>query len=1125
MLDSFASFFGDYEKAERIITEYLTSFQFGLSQRDLATRSDNGQLLQQLQIIENQEREKKLVLQHQIQDKINSLREILRTVDDMERSMDEPRYHRFKHTNWSRDQHTNVNQHRSRQEINAQVDETIKSIEKITHSKMPKTIAAICGFFNPSFRHDAYRQIAEKRDRLEQMIVNAEYDIHAASAQLQAEIAQATMTQLAALQAQKTQMDAQRAASNNHYFTELKKLLLNGLEEVFCGDSIYGRAHSSFEFYTAEYLAPSEGHDPLDECFLLGISPQRINVSDDGTLDHFLTTILKDGLYANGSILLPIGLKRYYPRPICVTYQSNLNSGIYPLFANYAIQLLNLHKDVGISVYLVDCSNLGAKYSEFTSIDGNDEDKRVNIIRTAEELESVLDSLSEYIIESNTRYLRNEYSSIEEYNRNSSTKREIRLLFISNITELHSNENLSTLQTILRNGDRCGVHTFVAISNDEYQVSGVISQSRVTLISSLMEQCDRFCMSSDGSLSFGNGLPQLIAPPQIQQSIVTTILNEAVSSSRTPSIIPFADQTILEEEFFSYKCDKAIDIPIGLDQQGNEYVIHLNKDAAYMLVGGNPSCGKSSLLHTIILQCITRYSPDDLELYLADLKDGSEFDTYAQRGIKSIKAILNDAESDIASSFLQFIKSSVEMRLEQFSQIETASGKLVRNIEQFYEVNNEGHYSPHIPRMLLIIDEFQSLYNSSRETGEITNWLVRMCRTVGIYIIMASQRVQADSSAVANSFGHQTKEYFIYRGVMKLPFSGAREIMSEHCSDTNRENPAIRKAQILKTGQIIINPNMGATEEDNTLVQCYYPSNEIISSICECIVHSQGMHSGTILNSEKAVSTNILSCSNTSGIIIGESNRLFYDVCNPNTDVFRDNYSVSIDHSIVHRLIVLGNDKRVSASIITSCIYEVAQERPNDFILNVLAKPDEVSSIFPIDLLPFSLAVSTDVSTFLQNAHDALTDGHYLFNVIVSPYNYEGLAQDAFSDPPEEVVQLQQLWNKQGTFTIIVSDQISRIKDNCAYCDSDIPYRIISVGNLASIRAAMTLDAAEKINESPYNTIRPSVIKAYYYNKQTDKCGRCRLFNPTDVLRLIPKQETHDAQNHDDTGYAGLTGN
>lgn len=1125
MLDSFASFFCDYERVEKIITEYITSFQFGLSQRETATRTDNGQLLQQLQSIENQEREKKLTLQHQIQERISSLREILQTVDDMERGMDEPRYHRFKHNSWMRDNNTSMNPPRSREEINTQVNETIKSIERITHSKMPKAIASICGFFNPTFRHDAYRQIAEKRDQLEQMIVAAEYDIHAASAQLQAEIAQATMSQLSALQAQKAQMDAQRAATNSRYFTKLKELLLNGLEEVFCEDSIYGRAHSTFESYTNQYLMPSDDSSISEQCFLLGISPQRISASDDGTLDHFLTAILKDGLYAEGTILLPVGLKAYYPRPICITYQSNLNSSIYPLFSNYAIQLLNLHKNVGISVYLVDCSNLGAKYSDFTAINGNDEDKRINIIRTTDELKATLDSLSEYIIESNTRYLRNEYSSIEEYNEASSTKREIRLLFISNVTELNSNDYLSTLQTILRNGERCGVHTFIAVSNDEYQVSGVITQSRVSLISSLMEQCDRFCMSANGSFSFGNGLPQLIAPPQIPQAVLTEVLNQTVSSSHTPSIIAFADYMIDEADFFSYKCDKSIDIPVGIGQQGNEYVLHLNKDAAYMLVGGNPSCGKSSLLHTIILQCITRYSPDDLELYLADLKDGSEFDTYAQRGIKSIKAILNDAESDIASSFLQFIKSSVEMRLEQFSQIETASGKLVRNIEQFYEVNNEGHYLPHIPRMLLIIDEFQSLYNSSRETGEITNWLVRMCRTVGIYIIMASQRVQADSSTVANSFGHQTKEYFIYRGVMKLPFSGAREIMSEHCSDTNRENPAIRKAQILKTGQIIINPNMGATEEDNTLVQCYYPSNEIISSICERIVHSQGMHSGTILNSEKAVSTNILSCSNTAGIIIGESNRLFYDVCNPNTDVFRDNYFVSIDHSIVHRLIVLGNDKRVSASIITSCIYKVAQERPNDFILNVLAKPDEVSSIFPVDLSPFSLAVSTDVSTFLQNAHDALTDGHYLFNVIVSPYNYEGLAQDAFSDPPDEVVQFQQLWNKQGTFTIIVSDQISRIKDNCAYCDSDIPYRIISVGNLAGIRAAMTLDAAEKINESPYNTIRPSVIKAYYYNKQTDKCGRCRLFNPTDVLRLIPKQETHAAQNHDDTGYAGLTGN
>lgn len=1124
MIDSFAAFFTDYEKAEKIITEYTTSFQFGLSQHNLSTQTDNGQLLQQLQSIENQEREKKLTLQHQIQERISSLREVLRSVDDMERSMDEPRYQRFKQNNWTRVQDDNEGHHRTRQEINTQVNETIKSIERITQSRMPKAIAAICGFFNPSFRHDAYRKIAENRDQLEQMIVAAEYDIHAASAQLQAEITNSTMSQLAALQAQKAQLDAQRAASNSRYFTKLKKLLLDGLEDIFCGDSVYGRAHSVFSTYANRYLSVSEDEDISDDSFVLGISPQRFIVSDDGTLDRYLSTILSDGLYAEGTLLLPVGLKKYYPRPICVTYSSNLNAGVYPLFANYAIQLMNLLKDAGVSIYLADCSNLGAMYSGFTVIDGEDEDKRINIIRTTDELKSTLDCLSDYIIESNTKYLRNEYTSVEEYNSSSPVKREIRLLFISNITELASSECVDVLQSILRNGERCGVHSFIAVSNDEYQVSGVITQSRVTKISSLIELCDRICMSSNGALSFGNGLPQLIAPPQIMQSVVENVLKQTVSSARTLMELSFVEHMIRKESLFTYKCDKSIDIPIGLDSQGNEYVIHLNREAAYMLVGGNPSCGKSSLLHTIILQCITRYSPDDLELYLADLKDGSEFDTYAQRGIKMIKAVLNDAESEIASSFLQFIKASVEMRLEQFSQLEAASGKIVRNIEQFYEVNNESHYLPHIPRMLLIIDEFQSLYNSSRETGEITNWLVRMCRTVGIHIIMASQRVQADTSAVSNSFGYQTKEFFVYRGVMKLPFSGAREIMSEHCSDTNRENPALKRAQILKTGQIIINPNMGATEADNDQIQCYYPDNDTISSICDQIADQQGRCMGTILNSESAVSVRLLSDETAVGIVIGESNKLFYDACNPNTDAFHDNFYVSIDPEVVHRILVLGNDTRVASSVVMSVIYRISREHPNNFIVNALGTSEKITGIFTNETPPFSLNATTDVSSFLQSAHSAFTNGQFLINVMVSPYSYDELVQDAYSDATDSVVELQRIWDREGALTIVIADQINRVKDNCSYCDSDIPYRIISVGNLASIRAAMTIDAAEKITESPYNTIRPSVIKAYYYNRQTDKFGRCRLFNPAEVLRLIPSQARmpHD---HCNEGYAGLTGN
>ena len=1122
MISSFAQFFSEYEEFDRIVSEYSTSYQYGLSQSAAAQQSADGAILQQIQSLETQDRERKLAIQHQVQVQISQLRNILLAVDDMEHSMDEPRYHRFKQNNWHRNSRAPGHRRHTRDDINTQVDETIKAIKRITNSKMPKSLAAICSFFNPVFRHDSYRKIAEQRDQLEQMIVAAENDIHAQSAQTQREITQATLAQLNQIQAVKNRADAERSANNTRYFTQLKKLLLDGLERTFCGQNIYSNAHSEFSAFSTRYLA-AQTETTLPSAMLAGLATQMVDVADDGTLDHFLKSILKDGMYADKSILLPITLQKYFTRPICVTYQADQNSSVFPLFMNYATQLLDLYRDEGVALYFVDCTNLGANCAEFTSVSGQDEDKRINVIRTPEALKEALDTMSDYIIESNTQYLKNEYRSIEEYNQDANMKREVRLLFICNLSEVKSSELENKLLSILRNGSRCGVHSFVAISSEEYQVSNTIMQSRVTTVSSMIDLCDRIFMGTNGSLSFGNGLPEIIAPPQIQSDIVQSILNKTVKSKQAMAIIPFEEHAIPFDRYFTETCFDAIRIPIGLTPQGDEYCITLNKDAAYMLVGGNPSCGKSSLIHTIVLQCLTRYAPENLELYLADLKDGSEFDVYAQRGVKAVKAVLDDSEPDIAASYLRFIESTVNIRIKTFEKLTHLSGQIVKNIEQFYAVNNQGHYLPNMPRILLIVDEFQSLYNSSRETGEITNWLVRMCRTVGIFIIMASQRAQGDATAVANSFGSQTKEYFVYRGIMKLPYSGAREIMSEHCSDTNRENTAIRKAQLLKTGQIIINSNMGATEEENQLVQCYYPSSAVISTICEKLIDCQGQQKGIILNSESETAFDRNAIDSIPGITFGESNHLYHDICHENADPFRDSYYVSLDHTAVNRLLVLGNDKRVPASVVLSIARKLIQEHQGNFIINFLGGETDYENLIGQRLQNISAQRTDDITTFLQQIEDATNADCYILNVLVRPHEHEQLRYEAFSDPSEEVNKLRMLWNQNTTFTVVIEDGYSSIKNDCTYCDADIPCRVISVGNLAGIQSAMTLNAAEKVSDSPFNTIRPNVIKAYYYNKQSDKCGRLRLFNPNDIS--IETLSTSPHYPGFDTNYAGLTGN
>ena len=514
---------------------------------------------------------------------------------------------------------------------------------------------------------------------------------------------------------------------------------------------------------------------------------------------------------------------------------------------------------------------------------------------------------------------------------------------------------------------------------------------------------------------------------------------------------------------------------------------------------------------------------------MADLKDGSEFDTYVHKGVKSVKVVLDDSEPDISASFLNFIKSNVEMRLERFGQLGQLSGEIVRNIEQFYQVNNTQHLVEHIPRMLVIIDEFQSLYNSSRENGEITNWLVRMCRTVGIYIIMASQRAQGDASSVANSFGSQTKEYFIYRVMFKLPYSGAREIMSENCSDTNRENPALRRAQTLKNGQIIINPNMGATEEDNQIVQCYYPDNDTISSLCSTVVEAQGSEQGIILNSEATIQLDMSRYSNQPHYIIGESNRLYYDSCNKNTDVFCDDNVVSLNSSIVRQLIACGTDPRVMGSCFWALLIKQATEHSGNIRVCILANQSTLAWLQIPGGLQDKFFITESTDEFSTKVKKSRAQNTFVYAVVVNPYSYEDLQKDDFSSASDIVQELMKCWKDKYVFMLFLADSMKKIKDDCSYIEAEIPYRIISVGNIASIRSAMTFDAGDKLTDSPFNTVRPNVIKAYYYNKATDKLGRFRMYQIEQLIQGVDFNAISCSDDgigtDDDSGYSGLFGN
>src|SRR5699024_8275161 len=103
----------------------------------------------------NEDRRQKIQLQNRVAEQLNTLHRLLYTVDQHERGITEKRFRKYKDGYEEGPQESD--DHYTQREINSQVTTAIKSIEKITKSRMPKSVAAICGFVNRSFRKDVYQ--------------------------------------------------------------------------------------------------------------------------------------------------------------------------------------------------------------------------------------------------------------------------------------------------------------------------------------------------------------------------------------------------------------------------------------------------------------------------------------------------------------------------------------------------------------------------------------------------------------------------------------------------------------------------------------------------------------------------------------------------------------------------------------------------------------------------------------------------------------------------------------------------------------------------------------------------------------------------------------------------------
>lgn len=413
---------------------------------------------------------------------------------------------------------------------------------------------------------------------------------------------------------------------------------------------------------------------------------------------------------------------------------------------------------------------------------------------SAPDLEARLGELSAHIELVIQKYLRATYETIDEFNSAAGEIAEpYRVLVLFDFPAGMTSSASTTLQAIIANGPRCGVYCMVVHDTSSPVPYGVeIAQLQSSSIRSLDLQA--------GFTDTVNGyrLETALDPDLIQDrsEIATRIIDEVGRAS-----IAHSGAAITFERVFRLYSEVAAkglrpelgDAPVGtrvddartwwrgdstrglfapIGQKGAREVAILgfdSRDQAGALMVGRPGSGKSTLLHAYIGGLTTLYSPEELDLYLIDFKEGVEFKAYAEERLPHAKVIAIESDREFGLSVLESLQAEIARRAE----VLRGTGGRQAGVQGLREATGDTY-----PRILLVFDEFQVLFARNDKVGlaaaDLLESIIRQGRGFGVHVLLGSQ-----SLAGLDSLGAHVPQLLPVRILLAAAEADGRKVLGD----------------------------------------------------------------------------------------------------------------------------------------------------------------------------------------------------------------------------------------------------------------------------------------------------------------------------------------------------------
>ncbi len=360
-------------------------------------------------------------------------------------------------------------------------------------------------------------------------------------------------------------------------------------------------------------------------------------------------------------------------------------------------------------------------------------------------IERRLAELTEHIEKVIQKYLRGRYASIDAYNREAGEMAEAyRFLAIADFPTGLSALALDRLASIITSGARCGVYTLILHDRKQAIPAALDAECLKANGLTIVEQGDGLVVA-DEAMKQPRFEPE--TPPAVHE--ITALLQSIGEQAQTASRIEVRFDMVAprEGEYWSGSTEAGIRVPIGRAGADRSQYLDVGQGTAqHVLVSGKTGSGKSTLFHVLITNLSLWFSPDELQLYLVDFKQGVEFKRFATAGLPHARVIAIESDREFGLSVLERIDREFAHRAELFRQ----SG--VQDLASYRRETRKP-----LPRLLLIIDEFQEFFTEddavAQQAALLLDRIVRQGRAFGVHVVLGSQTLGGAYTLARSTMG------------------------------------------------------------------------------------------------------------------------------------------------------------------------------------------------------------------------------------------------------------------------------------------------------------------------------------------------------------------------------------